>query len=207
MNGSALNRFDRVAPFYDVLAGIAFGNSIKKAQEFNLDTITDGSDVLVLGGGTGKFLVKLLNRNSKCKIWYVEASEKMIDKAKNNLTFSDQVVFIHGTHENLPKLKFDVVITHFFVDMFSEHELTAISFQFHNLLKADGQWLVADFVNHKYWHKVILKLMYLFFNILGILDLKSLADWNRVIQSQCFKKTREAAFYKDFINAVTYVKL
>ncbi|MFZ1808058.1 MAG: class I SAM-dependent methyltransferase [Cyclobacteriaceae bacterium] len=178
-----------------------------KAQECNLEAISDNSDVLVLGGGTGNFLNKLLSRNNGCRIWYVEASQKMIERAKKNLNFTDRIIFIHGTHENLPEQKFDVVITHFFVDLFTEQELRAVSHQIHNHLKKEGQWLVADFVNRKYWHRVLLKLMYLFFNLMGSLDLKELPDWNNIIQAKYFEKASESTFYKDFICAVTYVKL
>ncbi|MGB4971920.1 MAG: class I SAM-dependent methyltransferase, partial [Cyclobacteriaceae bacterium] len=127
MAASQLNRFDRVASFYDRLTGFVFWGSLIKAQECNLEAISDNSDVLVLGGGTGNFLNKLLSRNNGCRIWYVEASQKMIERAKKNLNFTDRIIFIHGTHENLPEQKFDVVITHFFVDLFTEQELRAVS--------------------------------------------------------------------------------
>lgn len=202
-----LNRFDRVAPFYDKMAGLVFGNKLIQAQECNLDTITGYSDVLVLGGGTGKWLTKLLKRNSSCMIWYVEASKEMIVQAKKNLDFTDRIIFIHGTHENIPEQKFDIVITHFFVDMFTEPELNSITQQIYNHLKKDGQWFVADFVNEKYWHGVLLKAMYLFFNWTGALDLKVLPNWDRIIQGKYFKKRSVTSFYKGFIDSASYQKL
>lgn len=201
-----LNRFDRIAPFYDKIAGLVFGNSLIKAQECNLETITGYSNVLVLGGGTGKWLTKLLKLNSSCTVWYVEASKEMIGQAKKNLDFTDRIIFIHGTHENMPQQKFDVVITHFFVDMFTEPELESITQQIHNHLKSGGSWVVADFVNNKYWHGVLLKLMYLFFNWVGALDLKVLPNWDRIIQSEYFERTRLSSFYKGFVNTVTYIR-
>ncbi|MEQ9414469.1 MAG: class I SAM-dependent methyltransferase, partial [Cyclobacteriaceae bacterium] len=115
MAAPQLNRFDKIAPFYDSLARFAFGKSLRSAQECNLESIVDCSDVLVLGGGTGKFLTKLLAQHTGCKVWYVEASQKMVDQAKSHLSYTDRVVFIHGTLENVPEQKFDAVITHFFV--------------------------------------------------------------------------------------------
>ncbi|MEQ8363115.1 MAG: class I SAM-dependent methyltransferase [Cyclobacteriaceae bacterium] len=206
MGAAQLNRFDRIAPFYDWLASFVFGSSLVNAQEQHLDSITDYSDVLVLGGGTGKFLSKLLDKNNGCRVWFVEASQKMIDLAKRNLENSDRVVFIHGTHENLPDQKFDVVITHFFVDMFTESELNVITQQVQGHLKSEGLWFVADFVQRKYWHRIALKAMYLFFNAIRALDLNELPDWDRIIQSKYFKKTSVRSFYGSFIDSAAYSK-
>ncbi|MEZ4947108.1 MAG: methyltransferase domain-containing protein [Cyclobacteriaceae bacterium] len=206
MAAPQLNRFDKIAPFYDKLAGFAFGNSLMSAQEYNLDTIAEGADVLVIGGGTGKFLTQLLVKNKSCRIWFVEASEKMIELAKKNLNFTNRVIYMHGTHENGPDRNFDIVITHFFVDMFTDLELHNVMQIIHGHLKSQGRWLVADFVNHKYWHRIFLKVMYIFFNCLGALDIRSLSNWDRIIQSGYFKKIDASSFYGGFINSVSYKK-
>lgn len=206
MSTSQLNRFDRLVPFYDTLANFVFGSSLIKSKECNLEVVGLQADVLVLGGGTGKWLNKLLDNNKSCRIWYVEASGKMIDKARKNLNSTDRVVFVHGTHELVFAQKFNVVITHFFVDMFTVEELIALRDKIFKDLKDEGKWIVADFVNEKYWHSIFLKGMYLFFNIMGALDLTSLTDWQRIIQSNGFKGEGRYSFYSGFIRNVAFIK-
>ena len=78
----AVNDFNFIAPFYDVLARIVFGNAILKAQTTHLSEINENDQVLILGGGTGK----LLEHIPFCdRVDYVEKSEKMIRIAKRRL--------------------------------------------------------------------------------------------------------------------------
>jgi len=51
-----LNRFDRLAPYYDVLANLAFGGAISRSHKQNFHLISNGATVLILGGGSGKWL-------------------------------------------------------------------------------------------------------------------------------------------------------
>ncbi len=206
MLAPSLNRFDCIAPFYDRLSTLVFGNSLINAQKCNLHIVQAHAEVLVLGGGTGKWLIELLKHNKTCKIWYVEASLKMIHLARRHLNATDQVVFIHGTQYNIPHRKFDIVITHFFVDMFSETDLSDLTEQIARVLKKEGKWIVADFVNNKYWHKLFLWLMYFFFNTIGALNHKTLPDWDRIIQSKSFALVNETPFYKGFIKNIIYAR-
>ena len=199
-----LNRFDSIAPIYDGLASLAFGQSIKKAQRAHLGDVPARSDVLVLGGGTGKWLGELLGQDAGCRVWYVEASLKMIHLAKKNLKGNGRVVFIHGTHLDIPDRKFDVVIAHFFVDLFNGPDLEKLSGKVATVLKKNGKWIVADFVNRKYWHGAMLWLMYLFFHAIGALDHKGLPEWDGIIQRKSFVKENTMVFYKGFIESVLY---
>ncbi|MEQ9149664.1 MAG: methyltransferase domain-containing protein [Cytophagales bacterium] len=206
MSNSQLNQFDRVVPFYDALSNFVFGSSLKQSRECSLEEVAQHADVLVLGGGTGKWLNKLLDINKNCRIWYVEASGKMMDEAKKNLKGKGQVVFVHGTHETVYEQKFDVVITHFFVDMFTDKDLRVLAHKISGDLKDGGKWIVADFVNERIWHWIFLKGMYLFFNIMGVLDLNFLSDWQRIIKENGFKSSSVFSFYSGFIRSITFIK-
>src|SRR5688572_27433406 len=116
-----MNNFDSVASFYDRLSRLIFGNSILHAQTLYLPDIPTGANVLILGGGTGWLLCELLAKKPGCKIWYIEASEKMISLSKEaTRDTSHRVTFIHGTEDRIPSgITFHVVITHFYLDLFS----------------------------------------------------------------------------------------
>lgn len=199
-----LNRFNTIAPYYDRLAKIIFGNAIVKAQADNLDLISANANVLVLGGGTGKWLGELLQINGTCRIWYIEASSIMLAEAVKINSGWDRIEFIHGTHEDIPVIDFDVVITHFFVDMFSKGQLSLLTEGLIKKMNSGGLWLVADFVNQKLWHRLFLKLMYFCFRVVGAIELKSLVNWDEVIRSKSFLIKKSTTYYGDFIHSNVY---
>lgn len=204
MSNQVLNRFDKLVPYYDKLAKLVFGSAIRKAQVSNLNLIQPQANVLVLGGGTGDWLNDLINNNPTCHVWYVEASSAMLKRAAINLQHSNQITFIHGTHNNIPDFTFDVVITHFFVDMFNNQELKMLARQFKRILKKDGLWLVSDFVEQKTWHKLLLWVMYLFFRSAGVIDAKALPAWDTVIRRCAFLSIAYDSFYGHFIHSRVY---
>ena len=56
---SKTNGFDFIAPYYDKLASLVYGNAIKNSQHVFLDRIPKASRILVVGGGSGVFLSAL----------------------------------------------------------------------------------------------------------------------------------------------------
>lgn len=204
MSNQILNRFDKLVPYYDKLAKLVFGSAIRKAQASHLNLIQPQANVLVLGGGTGNWLNDLVNNNPTCHVWYVEASSAMLRRAAINLQHSNQITFIHGTHNDIPDFTFDVVITYFFVDMFNNQELNMLVQQIKGLLKNDGLWLVSDFVEQKTWHKLLLWVMYLFFRLTRAVDAKALPAWDTVIQECSFLSISNDSFYGHFIHSRVY---
>ncbi len=202
-----LNRFNWIAPYYDSLAKLIFGKSIFKAQTCHLKSIPAHARVLVLGGGSGKWLNELLQTNHTCKIWYVEASSAMLERAKANIANASQVSFIHGTERNLPELQFDVVITHFFLDLFNNLQLDSLIHLVEGNSTVSLLWIVSDFEKSRWWHKMLLKLMFLFFNISGTMENRKLPDWNAILKSHQFTISETKALCGDFIQCRLYTKV
>jgi ubiquinone/menaquinone biosynthesis C-methylase UbiE len=71
-----------------------------------LDKIPAGSNVLILGGGTGWILSELKKINPTCRVYYIEASAKMLELAKARFVTppSNDIFFIHGTEATLDQL-------------------------------------------------------------------------------------------------------
>src|SRR5688572_26928794 len=114
-----LNGFNRIARYYDVLKRLVFGNAIRNSEIAFLECLTPGGNVLILGGGSGEILGPLFQVNPGCRVWFVEASSRMISKAVYNLPEASRgnVCFIHGTEGSLPpNVVFDGIITNFFLD-------------------------------------------------------------------------------------------
>ena len=157
--------YDLLAPVYGRLKKLVFGDKLRVASRSFLDTIEEGQSVLIIGGGDGELLEDLANCGKHPNIVYVDASEKMIEKAGRRAPEGLIIEYIlaHYQHYNFTK-SFDVIITPFFLDLFEGIELERIIDKATRNLKPKGIWLVADFQRTgKLRHLFLEKLMYLFF--------------------------------------------
>jgi tRNA (cmo5U34)-methyltransferase len=204
-----LNTFNRIAPVYDLLTRIVFGSAMKKAQVHFFDQLSHRAKVLIIGGGTGWIARELLNRQPLALITYIDASDKMILKAKTLLSAFHTVRFIHGTEHDIPEGQvYDAVITNFYFDLFSDHVLLENISLIGRHLSADGKWLVTDFVDHnKRWQKLMLSMMYTFFQITASLAVSSLPDWRRCMLKKRFREIDSVGFYGDFIRSSVFKKV
>ena len=200
--------FDTVAAFYDMLAAIVFGRSIRKAQRCFLNNIQKSDKILILGGGTGWILVHLLEVNPACEICYVDSSSAMIAKAKANAgTIGNaRVHFIHGTQDQLPMhVTYDAVIVNFYFDLFSTASLALILKQIRSVISPNGKLLVSDFVrNNNWWQSVLLEGMYQFFRLLCDIEAVNLPDWQRQLLACRFELKTSKYFYRNFIRSAVY---
>lgn len=182
------NSFDRVAPFYDGLTRLVFGKRLEQAQLEFVSKISEGSRVLILGGGTGWFLEKLVDFQPNLQIDYVEASEKMIALSQQR-NLPGQIRFIHGTQEDIPETHYDVIITHFFLDVFTQEKLRAVIKQLKNALASDGLWLCTDFrKTGKPFHAFLLWFMHRFFRITTKLQAREIQDFQDLLTEEGLKK-------------------
>ncbi len=197
--------FDRVASAYDFLARLVFGKSIVEAQEYFLSEIKNEDRVLILGGGTGWILNSIFKASNPSEIWYVDSSQRMIEISKTRITNPAKVHFVQGTIESIPEnLKFDVIITNFFLDVFKDHELPCLIKGIVGRMERGSIWLCTDFTDTgKLKHKVLLNMMYSFFiwcanlknntlpnwekNLTGLLLIKEKIWWDGFIKSTVFK--------------------
>jgi ubiquinone/menaquinone biosynthesis C-methylase UbiE len=206
----SLDRFNWIAKYYDLLSGFVFGKAISRSQLCFLNSIPPRSTILILGGGTGSILKPLLDLNPSCKILYIEASGKMISLAKRRLGRPnfERIRFIHGTESAIPaEMDFDVIITNFFLDIFSEAEVLRVAASLYKKLRTHGFWYVSDFVDEgKWWQKGVLCLMYRFFGETGSIDAMQLPGWQRILKSVGLRAVQDKDFYGAFIKSIVYKK-
>lgn len=205
----SLNRFNWIAPHYDVVSRLVFGEAILSSQVWALKSIPPGSAVLVLGGGSGAILPVLNGMSPACRIWYVEASSQMLARARATVdeAAKENIVFIHGTENAIPDKRFDVIITNFLLDLFPDPGVRAMCDALYGKLKTDGLWLASDFVDRgKWWQQVMLWLMYRFFVVTCNIKASRLPDWERQILSTGMTETDSQTFYCGFIKSIIYRK-
>lgn len=197
--------FDYIAPVYDGLAALVFGNRLRRAQEYFLPEITTASHVLIMGGGTGHILQTLAGLNRAMEIYYVEASARMLHRARRRATHPLTIHWIQGTQDDIPAgLSFDVIITPFFLDMF-DHELPVVMNRLEQHTHADTRWLATDFVQHRWWHGLMLRVMYIFFGWTTGLSTRRLPAWEQYFKLH-WREMGRAWYYGRFITTIQYRK-
>ncbi len=204
-----LDGFNLVAPVYDALGRIVFGNALAESQTCFTHLVNAGARVLVVGGGTGKAVKALMSANANCEVRYVEAASAMINRARLNLKpFQERVTFIHGTHESIPPDElYDVVITYFFLDLFPEERCRQVAVKLAASLKDDGIWLAADFTSGiRPLHRFLLRTMYAFFRVASGIEARRLPQWENAIVRAGLRMERHADFYNGFIRSAVFRK-
>ena len=100
-----MNNFDSVAGYYDKLSILVFGTAMRRAQTAHLHDIPLGRNVLILGGGTGWLLSELSAVNPTCKVWYIDASSKMISLSKRTCEIQLKKYFLSTAPKNRYQLE------------------------------------------------------------------------------------------------------
>jgi trans-aconitate methyltransferase len=205
-----LDDFDWLANYYDSLTGLVFGNALKHSERHFLHLLPQRSTVLIIGGGTGQVLRHIFSRDPTCRVWFIEASGKMLSHAMRNVPpqHTDQVQFMHGTEASIDRdLKFDVIITNFYLDLYPDKELLDVCTILNEKLNENGLWLASDFTDGgKWWQRLMLSVMYRFFVSTCRITARRLPDWEKVFDHIDLTRLDEAFFYHGFIKCAVFKK-
>ncbi len=206
-----MTNFDRVAPFYDVLAGAVFGGALLRAQRWTIRHGLPGgaARILFIGGGTGRVLPDLLSRAPQARITYVEASAEMLARARKRLQATAapadfaRVSFQLGTDAELPPTAdFDVILTFFFLDVFPDSALPAAIARLQAAAAPSAVWLIADFVPARtHWQRALLAVMYRFFRLTAGLRTGALPHWPAALAAAGWQPTQTMSFVGTAVQA------
>ncbi len=206
------NNYDAAAWFYDELAQLVFGKALVRAQRFLLKSICVNDQILVVGGGTGWILEEIASvQASTLKITYVEISGRMISLSKKRNYGLNEVCFVHQSIEDYILMQqYDVILTPFLFDNFSEKRIRSVFNQLHYGLKPGGWWLLSDFqIQQDYksiWQKVLLQTMYWFFGWLCSVETNKLIKMNSYFDQENYVLQEEKTFYQGFVISQIYRK-
>ena len=210
--------FDRSGWFYDRLAHLIFGGTIRKSQVQLLSFIPAGASVLLIGGGTGWLLRDLARLSLSLEITYLEASPNMLAKARQTAEQLPakylKICFRPGTETALkPTEKFDVIFTPFVLDLYPEDQVWRMATQLKDHLHAGGLWLLADFFISpeqkgwtKFWQLRVVQLMYTFFGWVEGLTTRNLPDLDFVFRRLPVALQHSQSFCRGFIQSHVYQK-
>jgi ubiquinone/menaquinone biosynthesis C-methylase UbiE len=202
--------YNYIAPFYDRLCQLVFGQSVKNAQIESLQSIHANSSILIVGGGTGWILEEIARIHpSGLSITYVDSASKMIQLSKKRNAHSNTVNFISGFIEDadLSSQQYDVVITPFLFSGFSQSTSGLVFQRLNDCLKVKGLWINIDFIiseQSRYKQKILLKLMFFSFRLVSKIEAKRLPTLDMFFSSYNMIKNKTSC--RGFINMQVFQK-
>jgi len=195
-----------LAPVYDLLAAVAFGGSLRRAQRATLAAGLAGLGpqprILVLGGGTGWVLEPLWQHCPTAQVLYVEVAASMVATTRARLArrpppAGAHVELRHGSEADLqPGESFDAIITFFVLDSFLPHALPAALGRLLAARAPQAPWLVVDFwPAHAGWRRSLLQVMYFFFRVTVRLQARFMPPWPAALTALGLRTTWEQRFF------------
>jgi ubiquinone/menaquinone biosynthesis C-methylase UbiE len=210
--------FDAVAPWYRTLEWIAFGDALQRCRVACLGEITAPRRALVVGEGNGRFLCELLRLHPGVEVDCVDASQRMLDLARKRVDreLPGQMERIRFFHQDImswaaPENQYDLVVTHFFLDCFSEPALTGIVKKLARAATDDASWLLADFhvppngkarLRARGW----LAAMYLFFRVIARIEASELIDPTPSVRAEGLALARQYLFRNGILKSEMWIR-
>lgn len=209
--------FDRLAAVYDGMARLVYGKSIRRVQTHYLSQWPKDARILIVGGGTGWFLEEVLKQTDPEYVLYVDLSSQMIEKSRKRIAkcsqpLAERVEFFCGKIHDIPGQRdlFDVVVTHFYLDMFNGEELKQQIAALQGLLRPGGLWSLADFAYVKKGlmrpvSRFLVGTMYLFFRMVAGIGSRRLEDYPALLEDSGLEQRDGVAFYGGMIRGAVFL--
>ena len=201
---SRVARFDHIAKHYDWMESLLAGTKLERCRNALWDDIPRFDNALLVGEGHGKFLVSLLRRNPGAKVTCVDASEGMLEIARERLRRAalpvDGVEFIRAELPAWnPPERYDLLATHFFLDCFPREQLCAVINTLQSAARPGACWVVSDFQIpqagfKRFRAQIIHRLMYSFFRIVTKLPASTLVSPQPFLRQCGFVRVRRTEF-------------
>jgi len=187
--------FDVLAPHYRWMEVVLAGEKLQRCRTTFLDRIPIAGNVLILGEGNGRFLVECRRKMPKARIVCVDASARMLGLAQRRLGDNGgptEFVRADALAWALPKVNFDLIVTHFFLDCFRPEQLERLIAKIAGAAAPGATWLLADFQAARTGlarvrSKVILWMMYRFFRVVTRLPARELTSPDAFLERHGFK--------------------
>ncbi len=211
--------FDRLARPYRYLEYLSFGNALERCRFALLPELADAQRVLLYGDGDGRFLARLLATYPALTVDAVDSSAAMLRLAQARLTpeararvrFHHRNALAFAPSVGTGGVGFDLVVTHFFLDCFSDDELTQLLARIEPHLAPDARWLVSEFAipanpAAAIAARALVRLLYIAFRILTGLRTNRLPDYAAVLTGHGFTLSRRTTMLAGLLQSELWLR-
>jgi SAM-dependent methyltransferase len=182
---------DPIASSYRWLEYVAFGLALEHARFDFLSHAARARRVLILGEGDSRFLTRLLACNRRASVAVVESSRRMIQLAGRRIPPAERSRVEYHQVEALashwPDGPFDLVVSHFFLDLFHCRDAAALIAKVNATLAPGACWLVSEFQEpadgvRRLHARLWLGVMYRFFSLTTGLRATKLPPYRNLLE-------------------------
>jgi cyclopropane fatty-acyl-phospholipid synthase-like methyltransferase len=197
--------FNYIARPYRWMEYASFGPSLLRCRLAQLPALEGARRALVLGDGDGRFLAHLLRTNPELSADAVDCSRSMLeildrriskmgDNARRRVILHQADVLSWTAQD-----RYDVVVSHFFLDCFFKHQLEQLMDRIAPHLEQGALWLISEFAippgaPASYLSAGIVRLLYEFFGLVTGLSVRALPDYCAVMRHSGFRLMGRKAF-------------
>ena len=199
--------FDRVAPHYRRLERFVFGNRLQAARCAFVRQLPPSRRALIVGEGDGRFLEQLREAQPELPVECLDGSAKMLELARDRVgDCYTQFIRADIREAAFPPARYDLIVTHFFLDCFEEEELLAVVEKLSAAAMPNAIWLVADFRKpargwRRAWARLLIATMYLFFRSVAGLEARHLVDYTPFLAEHGFALEKEIGAPNELIRS------
>lgn len=160
-NGVRKDDYKWISNYYDGLSSVYSIGAVRRCREFVLNEIQPGNSICFLGVGQGKEAAKAIERGANVTV--VDLSQSMLEVFQSHLNKrnaslpskvsihqEDVLEFCHSCDN-----KFDMVVVHFFLNVFAENEMKKVLESGLKICEKGGRFVIADFWQDTEASKVI----------------------------------------------------
>lgn len=196
--------FDRLAGIYRWMEMLSFGPWLGRCRSAFLDEMRTPRRALVLGDGDGRFTARLLRENSKVLLEAVDNSPAMLaalvrrtgkDGIRVKATLADLRAWSPDPAMGEGGRRYDLVVTHFFLDCLTTDEIEGLVSRVRPYLAAEAKWVVSEFGIPEGWFgrwvaRPLVGLLYWAFGWMTGLKVRRLPDHVSALEKAGFRIRR-----------------
>ncbi len=202
---------DRLARSYRWLEYLRYGKVLERCRSAMLPDLANARKALLIGDGDGRFLSKLALHNDSVALDAIDLSYRMVKITNRRLNQSrcrhkNRITLQNGDIRTArpPGHGYDLVVTHFFFDVFSTNELKCVIDRVAQWTAPEASWVISEFdlpvsgwkrANARFW----LRTMYAFFRVTTNLRNQQLPCWRPLLREAGFVPRKQIRYKDGFI--------
>ena len=193
--------FDRLAPIYRTMERVLAGGKLQRCRTAWVAEVRSARRILLVGEGHGRFLERCAREFPEASITCVDASRAMLRLAAARWQAAggraEAVEFVQAELPawRAPEARFDLIVTHFFLDCFPAPQLAEVVAGLARAATPGARWLLADFtVPPRGWRRWrarwILALAYAFFRRATNLPARQITPPDPFLEQAGFRRVK-----------------
>ncbi|HEY1949382.1 MAG TPA: class I SAM-dependent methyltransferase [Bryobacteraceae bacterium] len=201
---------DPIARWYRFAEYLTLGRALEKRRREYLSQAATAKRALLLGDGDGRFTVEFLNENRTAQVDSIDLSKNMLELAARRVEKhclardfpTPDVRLLRADALTFPfEGPYDLVVTHFFLDCFSDAQIEELVGRIARAATPDAKWIVSEFQTPNLAAALLVKALYLAFRVLTGSRVRRLPVYSNALTANGFKQiTRKTALYGTLVS-------